>query len=329
MSTPQKPESDAAAGGRFFGRLGERLVKTRQQLGRNLGDLLRGKSRLDDELLDEIETVLLSSDIGLDATRALLADVENRARKAGGRGTPVLDLLHQALLDVLRPRAEALKVPKGSAEPFVIMVVGVNGVGKTTSCGKLAQRLKTDGHRVMLAAADTFRAAAVEQLQQWGERLEIPVIAQGTGADAAAVAHDALEAARARGIDVLIVDTAGRQHTHSGLMDELKKVRRVLERMDASAPHEVLLVLDAGTGQNALSQLKHFDEAVQVSGVALTKLDGTARGGVLVAIAHQGEYPIRFIGVGESAEDLREFDADEFVDALLPDETIGEDTTSA
>jgi fused signal recognition particle receptor len=328
MSTPQKPESDTATGGRLFGRLGERLVKTRQQLGRGLGDLLRGKSQLDDELLDEIESVLLSSDVGLDATQALLADVEGRARKAGGSGTAVLDLLRQSLLDLLRPRAQALVLPEERTEPFVIMVVGVNGVGKTTSCGKLAQRLKANGHRVMLAAADTFRAAAVEQLQQWGQRLDVPVIAQGTGADAAAVAHDAMEAARARGIDVLIVDTAGRQHTHSGLMDELKKVRRVIERIEPNAPHEVLLVLDAGTGQNALSQLKHFDEAVQVTGIALTKLDGTARGGVLVAIAHQGEYPIRFIGVGESAEDLREFDADEFVDALLPDAPIGRDAAS-
>ncbi len=319
MSTHQKPDSGAAGGARFFGRLGERLVKTRQQLGRGLGDLLRGKSQLDDELIDEIETVLLSSDIGLDATRLLLADITARARKPEGRGVPVLDLLRQSLLDTLRPCAKPLAVPDQPG-PYVIMVVGVNGVGKTTSCGKLAHRLQAEGLRVMFAAADTFRAAAVEQLQQWGERLDIPVIAQGTGADAAAVAHDAMEAARARGIDVLIVDTAGRQHTHSGLMDELKKVKRVLARIESTAPHEVLLVLDAATGQNALSQLKHFDEAVQVTGVALTKLDGTARGGILVAIAHQGGHPIRLVGVGEGADDLRDFDADEFVDALLPGE---------
>jgi fused signal recognition particle receptor len=317
VSQSNNSESAAPAGGRFFGRLGERLVKTRQRLGRGLGDLLGGKTRLDDELIDEIETVLLSSDVGLETTQALINDIAERARRADGRDVPILELLRRSLREQLVAHAEPLAVTGGS-RPYVIMVVGVNGVGKTTTCGKLAHRLQADGQRVMLAASDTFRAAAVEQLQQWGQRLGIPVIAQGTGADAAAVAHDALEAARARDIDVLIVDTAGRQHTHAGLMDELKKVKRVLERLEPEAPQEVLLVLDAATGQNALSQLKHFDEAVQVSGVALTKLDGTARGGILVAIAHQGGHPIRFIGVGESEEDLRTFNADEFVDALLP-----------
>jgi fused signal recognition particle receptor len=317
VSRSNHSEPAAPAGGRFFGRLGERLVKTRQSLGRGLGDLLGGKTRLDDELIDEIETILLSSDVGLETTQALLDDIAERARRPDGRDVPIVELLRRSLRELLEAHAEALTIA-GGTRPYVIMVVGVNGVGKTTTCGKLAHRLQSDGHRVMLAASDTFRAAAVEQLQQWGQRLGIPVIAQGTGADAAAVAHDALEAARARDIDVLIVDTAGRQHTHAGLMDELKKVKRVLARMEPEAPQEVLLVLDAATGQNALSQLKHFDEAVQVSGVALTKLDGTARGGILAAVAHQGGHPIRFIGVGEGEEDLRSFNATEFVDALLP-----------
>jgi fused signal recognition particle receptor len=221
------------------------------------------------------------------------------------------------MLAVVQPAARALEIDR-AAKPFVIMAVGVNGVGKTTTIAKLAHRLQGQGLDVLLAAADTFRAAAIEQLRTWGERLGVPVIAQHSGADAAAVCHDAMAAATARGVDVLIVDTAGRQHTHAGLMDELRKIKRVINRSCADAPHEVLLVLDASTGQNALSQLKHFNEAVGVTGLALTKLDGTAKGGILLAIARQGGAAIRFLGVGEGLDDLQDFSAVEFIDALLP-----------
>jgi fused signal recognition particle receptor len=300
--------------------LSEKLGKSRQSLGRGLGDLLLGDRKIDDDLLEEIETVLLSSDVGMEATQTLVDEITDRAkRKELDDSRAVYRHLRQAMLDILKAHEQAFTIP-ASDKPFVIMAVGVNGVGKTTTCGKLAQRLKQDGHKVMLAAADTFRAAAVEQLQAWGQRLDIPVVAQETGADAAAVTHDAMEAARARRADVLIVDTAGRQHTQTGLMDELKKVRRVIAKLDPDAPHEVILVLDAGTGQNAISQLKHFDEAVNVTGLVLTKLDGTAKGGNLIAIAGKGNQPVRYIGVGEKAEDLRDFHAEEFVDALLPAE---------
>ena len=299
--------------------LSEKLGKTRQSLGRGLGDLLLGDRKIDDELLEEIETILLSSDVGMEATQTLVDEILERAkRKELNDSSAVYRHLRQAILDILKTHEQPLTIPK-SGTPFVIMAVGVNGVGKTTTCGKLAQRLKQNGYEVMLAAADTFRAAAVEQLQTWGQRLDVPVIAQETGSDAGAVTHDAMEAARARNIDVLIVDTAGRQHTQVGLMDELKKVRRVINKLDQDAPHEVILVLDAGTGQNALSQLKHFHEAVNVTGLVLTKLDGTAKGGNLIAIASKGNQPVRYIGVGETADDLRDFSAQEFVDALLPE----------
>jgi fused signal recognition particle receptor len=298
--------------------LSEKLGKSRQGLGRGLGDLLLGDRKIDDDLLEEIETVLISSDVGMEATQTLVDEILDRARrKELSDSRAVYRHLRQAMLDILKAHEQPLIIP-ASNTPFVIMAVGVNGVGKTTTCGKLAQRLQQDGHKVMLAAADTFRAAAVEQLQAWGQRLGIPVIAQDTGADAGAVTHDAMEAARARAIDVLIIDTAGRQHTQTGLMDELKKVRRVINKLDSDAPHEVILVLDAGTGQNAISQLKHFDETVNVTGLVLTKLDGTAKGGNLIAIAGQGNQPVRYLGVGEKAEDLREFHAEEFVDAILP-----------
>jgi fused signal recognition particle receptor len=222
------------------------------------------------------------------------------------------------MLALMAPCAQPLAIVRGE-RPFVLMVVGVNGAGKTTTIGKLAHKLKSQGLSVMLAAGDTFRAAAVEQLQTWGQRNDIPVIAQAGGADAAAVAHDAMQAAAARKVDVLIIDTAGRLHTQSGLMDELKKIRRIVQRFDPQAPQEVLLVLDAGTGQNALAQLQHFHAAVEVTGLCLTKLDGTAKGGILFAMAQQAALPIRFIGVGEGIQDLREFDAEEFVEALLPE----------
>ena len=227
--------------------------------------------------------------------------------------------MRSALLDLIRPCEQPLAIPR-DIRPFVVMVVGVNGAGKTTTLGKLAHRFQGEGHKVMLAAADTFRAAAVDQLKVWGQRNDVPVIAQQTGADAAAVAHDALQAAIARGSDVLLVDTAGRLHTQSGLMDELKKIQRVLQKLVPSAPHEMLLVLDAGIGQNALAQFEHFHAAVGVTGLILTKLDGTAKGGVVFAVAARRPVPIRFIGVGEGIEDLRVFNATEFVEALLPDQ---------
>lgn len=300
----------------LFARLGDNLAKTRQSLGQGLGDLLLGRRELDDELIEEIETVLLVADAGMAATTALIETLKARLRKH--RNESPYEALRHCATELLEPVSEPLVFPVHDGT-FVILAVGVNGVGKTTSCAKLAAQLRDSGHSVMLAAADTFRAAAVEQLQNWGARLDIPVIAQDTGADAAAVAHDAMAAARARNIDVLIIDTAGRQHTHTGLMDELVKIRRVIAKADATAPHEVLLVVDGGTGQNALNQLKHFDEAVGVTGMVLTKLDGTAKGGIVFAIAHAGRPPIRFIGVGEAVSDLRDFNVAEFVDALFPD----------
>jgi len=300
--------------------LREKLGKSRQTFGRGLGELLLGQRQLDDALVEEIETILISSDVGMEATQTLVDEIVDRAKRRELTDTrAVYRHLRESLQDILRAHEQPLVIPKQDT-PFVIMAVGVNGVGKTTTCSKMAQKFKEAGHEVMLAAADTFRAAAVEQLQTWGQRLDIPVIAQETGADAGAVAHDAMQAATARGIDVLIIDTAGRQHTNTGLMDELVKVKRVINKLNADAPHEVLLVLDAGTGQNALSQLKHFNNAVGITGMVLTKLDGTAKGGVLVGLAGEGNQPVRFIGIGEKAEDLRRFHADDFVDALLPAE---------
>ncbi len=310
--------SDAKRAG-LLARLKERLGATKTTLGVGLSDLLLGGRALDQNVLDEIETTLLRADIGVETTRALIDDLADRlARRELGEASAAYRVLRQGLLAVVQPAARPLSVTPAT-NPYVIMVVGVNGVGKTTTIGKLAGRLKERGLRVMLAAGDTYRAAAIEQLKVWGERIGVPVIAQHTGADAAAVAHDAMSAATARAAEVLIVDTAGRQHTHTGLMDELKKIRRVITKVDPNAPHEVLMVLDAGTGQNALSQLEHFRAAVGVTGIALTKLDGTAKGGVLVAIVRKSGLPIRYIGVGEGVEDLQDFDAQAFVDVLLPE----------
>jgi fused signal recognition particle receptor len=299
-------------------RLRDRLGAAPRSLARGLSDLLLGPRALDAQLLDELETLLVSADVGVETTRLLIDALTQRiARKELADTRAVYEALRQQMLAVVQPAARALAVDR-AAKPFVIMAVGVNGVGKTTTIAKLAHRLQGEGLGVLLAAADTFRAAAIEQLKSWGDRLDIPVIAQHSGADAAAVCHDAMAAATARRVDVLIIDTAGRQHTHAGLMDELKKIKRVINRSRADAPHEVLLVLDASTGQNALSQLKHFNEAVGVTGLALTKLDGTAKGGILLAIARQSGAAIRFLGVGEGLDDLQDFSATEFIDALLP-----------
>ena len=311
------PSRDAARPAPF-GRLRERLGATRRALVRGIGDLLHAGRKLDDTLLEELEAALLSADLGVETTQSLLADLgRRRARHELQDAAAVYEALRQDLRAVVQPCEQPLAIAPAH-RPFVILAVGVNGTGKTTSVAKLAHRLKRDGHRVLLAAADTFRAAAVEQLKLWGGKAGIAVIAQATGADAAAVAYDALQAARARGAEVLIVDTAGRQHTHAGLMEELKKIKRALGKLDPAAPHEVLLVLDGGTGQNALSQLARFRDAVGVTGLIVTKLDGTAKGGVLIAIAKQTGLPIRYLGVGESLDDLQEFRAGEFVDALLP-----------
>ncbi len=318
MTLPETSRDDARPG--LFGRLRERLGATRRALARGLGGLLPAGRRIDASLLDELESALFAADLGVETTESLLADLHQRlARHALDDAAAVYEALRQDLRAIVQPCEQPLAVSPAH-KPYVILVVGVNGTGKTTSVAKLAHRLKQDGRRVMLAAADTFRAAAVEQLKVWGEKAGIPVIAQQTGADAAAVAFDALQAAKARDAEVLVVDTAGRQHTHAGLMDELVKIRRVLGKLDPGAPHEVLLVLDGGTGQNALSQLARFRDAVGVTGLVVTKLDGTAKGGVLVAIAKKTGLPIRYLGVGEALDDLQEFRAGEFVDALLPTE---------
>lgn len=302
----------------FFSRLKSGLGKTRAGFTDGLGSLLLGKKNIDDELLEEIETRLLSADVGMAATTAIIDELTQRLqRKELNDPEALYQTLQEVLLDQLKACDQPLEIPQGLDKPFVILMVGVNGVGKTTTIGKLAKRFQNEGRSVMLAAGDTFRAAAVEQLAVWGERNNVPVIAQHTGADSASVIFDAYQAAKARGVDVLIADTAGRLHNKANLMQELEKIVRVLKKQDAQLPHEVMLVLDATTGQNALSQAKSFNDSVNLTGLCLTKLDGTAKGGMVFAIAHAMKLPIRFIGVGEQAEDLRPFDADQFVAALF------------
>lgn len=301
----------------LFARLTRGLRKTGSTFTDGVGELLLGKKEIDDDLLEELETLLITADLGMEATAEI---VENLTRSVRRKEVDDPEALLEALQGELRGLLASQEAPleiDSSKSPFVILMVGVNGVGKTTTIGKLAKRFQSEGKSVMLAAGDTFRAAAVEQLQVWGERNDVPVVAQHTGADSASVLFDALEAAKARNVDVLLADTAGRLHNKSQLMDELKKVVRVLKKIDPEAPHEVMLVLDAGTGQNALSQAKYFQEDVGVTGLTLTKLDGTAKGGIIFAIGKQLDLPIRYIGVGEQADDLRVFHADEFVSALF------------
>ncbi|HBO2625349.1 TPA: signal recognition particle-docking protein FtsY [Pseudomonas aeruginosa] len=301
----------------FFARLRQGLSKTSASIGEGMASLFLGRKEIDDDLLDDIETRLLTADVGVEATTLIVQNLTKRvARKELADSGALYKALQEELASLLRPVEQPLQVDV-AREPYVILVVGVNGVGKTTTIGKLAKKLQLEGKKVMLAAGDTFRAAAVEQLQVWGERNRIPVTAQHTGADSASVIFDAVQAAKARGIDVLIADTAGRLHTKDNLMEELKKVRRVIGKLDETAPHEVLLVLDAGTGQNAINQAKQFNLAVELTGLALTKLDGTAKGGVIFALAKQFGLPIRYIGVGEGIDDLRTFEADAFVQALF------------
>jgi fused signal recognition particle receptor len=300
----------------FFGRLRDRLAKSATRLTGDLAGLFRGR-KIDAELLDELEARLIGADVGVVATQEILEQLRaGVARRELADAEALMGALRQQLIAILKPSARPLVIDK-SRRPFVIMVVGVNGSGKTTSIGKLAQRLTGEGRKVMLAAGDTFRAAAAEQLDIWAERSGAEIVQQAGGADPGAVVFDAVRAAQARGMDVLIADTAGRLHGQTHLMDELKKIRRVITRVDAAAPDEVLLVLDANQGQNALAQAKEFHAAVGVTGLVLTKLDGTARGGVVVAIARAMQLPIRFIGIGEQAGDFGEFNAEAFVDALL------------
>lgn len=318
---PSPTEAPAKLG--FFARLKQGLSKTSASIGEGMASLFLGKKAIDDDLLDELETRLLTADVGVEATTAIMQNLARRvSRKELADSGALYKALQEELASLLKPVEQPLVID-GSKRPFVILVVGVNGVGKTTTIGKLAKKLQLEGKKVMLAAGDTFRAAAVEQLQVWGERNNIAVIAQHTGADSASVIFDAVQAAKARGIDVLIADTAGRLHTKDNLMEELKKVRRVMGKLDDSAPHEVLLVLDAGTGQNAINQTKQFNQSVELTGLVLTKLDGTAKGGVIFALAKQFGTPIRYIGVGEGIDDLRAFEANAFVDALFAEKGAG------
>lgn len=315
VTEPAVVEPEQKAG--FFGRIKAGLSRTKANLAEGLGDLFLGAKEIDDDLLEEIETHLLMADVGVEATTEIIGKLTDRVgRKQLADG----DALYAALKDELAALLEGAEQPldlDSSKGPFVLLMVGVNGVGKTTTIGKLAKKYQAEGKSVMLAAGDTFRAAAVEQLQVWGDRNNVPVVAQHTGADSASVLFDALQSAQAKNVDVLIADTAGRLQNKDHLMQELEKVVRVMKKLDPDAPHEVMLVLDAGTGQNAMSQAKLFKEAVGVSGISLTKLDGTAKGGIIFAIAKQLDLPIRYIGVGEQIDDLRPFRAKEFVSALF------------
>ena len=300
----------------FITRMRAKLNRGNSWLTYDLANLLPG-GKIDEQVLDELETRLIAADVGIETTEKILGSLRKRVqRKELDDLNALLSALRTAMLEILAPAARPLEID-ASKKPYVVLVVGVNGSGKTTTIGKLAHRFVRERRKVVLAAGDTFRAAAIEQLQIWGERNGVPVIAQSAGADPAAVTFDAMQSAQARGADVLIADTAGRLHTQGNLMDELKKVRRVLARLDPTAPHEVLLVLDAGQGQNALAQAQQFHEAVGVTGLVMTKLDGTAKGGIVLAIADALKLPIRFIGIGETAADFDVFDAGAFVDAVL------------
>ena len=309
--TQEKPSE-----GGFFSRLVKGLLKTKQNIGAGFRSFFLGK-KIDDDLFDELEEQLLIADIGVPTTNKI---IKNLTEHASRKQLQDAELLYQQLkvemAEILKPVAQPLVIDT-TKKPYVILMVGVNGVGKTTTIGKLARKFQNEGKSVMLAAGDTFRAAAVEQLQVWGKRNNIPVVAQSSGSDSASVIFDAMQSAAARNIDILIADTAGRLQNKNNLMDELKKIVRVMRKYDETAPHEIMLTLDAGTGQNAISQAKLFDEAVGLTGITLTKLDGTAKGGVIFAIADQFNLPIRYIGVGEKIEDLREFNAEEFIEALF------------
>lgn len=327
-STEQQTNTKTAAhekrGGvsALFGRIKDGLSKTGKGLSAGVGNLVMGKKEIDANLLNELETLLLTADVGVEVTKNIIDDLSERVRrKELGDADALRRALQEILQQQLRPYQQSLRVD-GSNKPFVLLVVGVNGVGKTTTIGKLAKRFQDEGRSVMLAAGDTFRAAAVEQLQAWGVRNDVAVVAQHTGADSASVIFDAIQSAQAKQIDVLIADTAGRLHNKDNLMEELKKVVRVIKKLDETAPHEVMLVLDAGTGQNALLQTQQFQQAVAVTGMTLTKLDGTAKGGIIFALGKKFGLPIRFVGVGEGIDDLQAFDADIFVKALFAHDPV-------
>ena len=317
----KKAEQGAAEAPKgLFASLRERLSKTRARLSDGLAGLLLGKKQIDAELREQLEDRLLLADVGIQATARITDGLAARLeRHELGDNESLVDALKATMADILEPCSQPLHIDD-ERKPFVILMVGVNGAGKTTTVGKLASQFRRQGKKVVLAAGDTFRAAAVEQLQSWGERLDVPVIRQGQGADSASVIFDALQSAQARAADVLIADTAGRLHTQMNLMDELAKIKRVMGKLDPDAPHETLLVLDAVTGQNALSQAREFRDAIGVTGIVLTKLDGTAKGGMIFSVAEQLRTPIRYIGVGETVDDLRPFDHREFVDALLAED---------
>ncbi len=320
---PIEDKANVSSKDGFLTRFKRGLTKTRHQFGDGIARLLLGKKEIDAELLEELETLLISADLGIDTSKAILNDLsEGLARKKLSDGDTVFTALKDRLKEMLTINTIPITETFTDKTPFIILMVGVNGAGKTTTIGKLAKQYQKMGKKVMLAAGDTFRAAAVEQLQVWGQRNQIPVIAQQTGADSASVIFDAIKAASARGIDVLIADTAGRLHTQSNLMEELKKVKRVIQKIDANAPHETMLVLDASIGQNALNQARQFHQAVGLTGITMTKLDGSAKGGILFAIANELEIPFRYVGFGEGIDDLRPFDAALFVDAIFNDDNI-------
>ncbi|MBE4116215.1 signal recognition particle-docking protein FtsY, partial [Vibrio parahaemolyticus] len=300
----------------FFARLKRSLSRTKANIGAGFFGLFSGK-KIDDDLFEELEEQLLIADVGMDTTTKIINNLTEKASRGDLKdGEALYGLLKEEMAEILSKVEQPLDIDS-SKTPYVILMVGVNGVGKTTTIGKLAKQFQSQGKKVMLAAGDTFRAAAVEQLQVWGERNNVPVIAQHTGADSASVIYDAIEAAKARGVDVVIADTAGRLQNKANLMEELRKIVRVMKKIDDSAPHEIMLTLDAGTGQNAISQAKLFSDVAPLTGITLTKLDGTAKGGVIFAIADQFSIPIRYIGVGEGIEDLRPFETQEFIDALF------------
>lgn len=310
-------ETREKSSGGLFERLKTGLSRTGDSLTEGIGTLVLGKKRIDDEVLEELETRLLMADVGIEATQKIIGELTHQVDRSELKDVDTLmQAMHEKMVDILTPSVQQLEIDE-SKKPFIVLMVGINGAGKTTTIGKLAKKFQEDGKSVMLAAGDTFRAAAVEQLQAWGERNQIPVIAQSTGADTASVIYDAVESATANDIDVLLADTAGRLHTQDNLMEELKKVLRVMKKLDDTAPHEVMLIVDASIGQNALAQAKEFNNALGLTGITVTKLDGTAKGGILFAIAEQTGIPVRFIGVGEGIDDLQVFDAEKFTTALL------------
>jgi len=317
MMTSNVAEEEENGKSGIFSRMRKGLGKTRSRFVSGMGKAFLGVKVIDENLLEEIETSLLTADVGIEATQAIVSKLTERvARKELNDSEALYSSLKEELVVLLKSSEKPLSIESKNT-PFVILMVGINGAGKTTTIGKLTKRFQQEGKTVMLAAGDTFRAAAVEQLKVWGDRNDVTVVAQGTGADSASVIFDAMTAAKSRQIDVLIADTAGRLQNKKNLMDELSKIRRVLARQDEDAPHAVILVLDAGTGQNAISQAREFRSTVEVSGIILTKLDGTAKGGVIFALAHQMDLPIHFVGVGEQIDDLRPFGAEQFVDALF------------